>query len=168
MSPVRSAPFVPLVALALGLAGASGCAAARAGLQVQDAIAAREQAREAGAEQDALYEYTMANRYLEKAWEEMGTGQYKMSVSLSKKSAAWSDQAVVQVERGARAVEVDLATLRDGDVVPHPEQPAPAPAAGTPPATPTPTGPIVPDDAPMPPAEPAAPAPAAPAAPEVP
>ena len=75
MSHGRQVPL-SLLAVVLTMAGGTGCAAARAGLQVQDAMAAKQAAAEAGAEDAAPYEFTMASRYLEKAWEEIGTGQY--------------------------------------------------------------------------------------------
>ena len=98
------ATIAPIV-LSLGL---GGCAAGRAGLQIQDAIEARDAALSEGADEAAPYEYTMARRYLEKAWEEMGYSEYKMSVLLARKSAEWSDQAIVQMQRGTRVIDVDL------------------------------------------------------------
>jgi len=182
MSLDRSHRFLISISLVLGLASVAGCAAGRAGIQVQDAIAARDSAIAEGADQDALYEFTMASRYLDKAWEEMGTGQYRMSVELSKKSAEWSDQAVVQMQRGARELDLDLTDMRDA--VPPPAvppdtpavSPSPAPSVPAPPA-PIPSGPIEPDpdptglepvdSSPTPAAPPAVvePVPAAPAAP---
>ena len=145
----------------------AGCAAGRAGIQLQDATVARDAARDAGAATEAVYEYTMAERYLEKAWEEAGTGQYRMCVDLAKKSAEWSDQAVVQIARGERTLDVDLQGIEDSDAGQVPPQtppsaPAPAPdpapaaePAPDPAAAPEPAAPPAPEEAPAPAAEPA-------------
>ena len=112
--------FAPI---ALVLLTTSGCAAARAGLQLQDAAAAQRVAIEKTADENAPYESTMAANYLTKAWEQMGRGEYKMVVTLAKKSAAWSDHAVVEMERGKRGIEVDLHSIDEVEapaVIPDP------------------------------------------------
>lgn len=148
--------LIPLLFLA-GLA--SGCTAVRAGAQVQEAISARDAALARDADVNAPFEYTMASRYLDKAWEEIGTGQYKMSVTLAQKSAEWSDCSIVQVETGRRSIDVDLNQVEDA----APEGSATAPADGTPDA------PLaVPSKEPPAPSEPPAPPAPAPAAPSPP
>lgn len=144
-----------------GSVWSTGCAAVRAGIQVQDAQAARDSAIQDGADTLAVYEFTMAERYLEKAWEEMGTGAYKTSVELSRKSAEWSDQAVVQMRRGDRGVAVDLDGLQDSSEAapepalddPEPTQADPAPAEANPEAPQGPEGETEPNEDEPPPVE---------------
>lgn len=155
---------------------APGCGAVRAGVQLQDAMTARDQALVRDADTNAPYEWTMASLYLDKAWEEMGTGQYRMCVRLAKKSAEWSDHAIVQVEKGKRTLELDVEVVPERGVVPDPTReappPPPEPREDAPldsaddlqlgPPRPKPTTPDVPEPAPTE-AVPDAPAPSAPA-----
>ena len=150
----------------------SGCGAVRAGVQLQDAMTARDAALVRDADQNAPYEWTMASLYLDKAWEEMGTGQYRMCVTLAKKSAEWSDHAIVQVEKGRRTLEVDIESVPEPGVVPDPTREE---SPGVPPPPPEPAEDASLDSkddlqigapAPQAPGEPAAPAPGpAPSAP---
>jgi hypothetical protein len=105
---LRGVVLGTVAALLLG-----GCAATRATLSIIEAQDQLELAREQGAQEVAIYEMTMAQRYLQKAWEEVGTSDYGVSVALSKKSAEWSDQAIIRVQEGAREVELDLAGVKD-------------------------------------------------------
>ena len=57
-------------------------------------------AEQRNADDEAIYEYTMAMRYLEKAREENGYADYKDSTELSKTSSEWADKAVEVVEMG--------------------------------------------------------------------
>ena len=167
MSLDRTRPIVAILSLVIAATSISGCAAGRAGIQIQDAIAARDAALEAGAESSAIYEYTMAHRYRDKAGEEMGTGQDGLSVDLSKKSAEWSDQAIIQIERGARELDLDLRDI-DDTVVPPPAVPPDGPIEPDPepfeePAVPEP--PVEEPASPEPEAPPVSPAPSAPVEP---
>ena len=88
-----------LVVPALALVLATGCAAAKATYQMVDAEKRLKRAEEAHAPEYALYEYTMAARFVEKAREQAGYSEFKSSVLLSKASAQWSDRAVIVVQR---------------------------------------------------------------------
>lgn len=106
----------------------AACTAVRAGVQLQDAMSARDAAEAKDASTNAPYEWTMASLYLDKAWEEMGSGAYRTCVQLARKSAEWSDHAVVQVERGKRTLEIDAEPLEQTSVAPRPDpRPPPEP-----------------------------------------
>ena len=118
-----SARLLPLLLLPI-----AACTAVRAGVQLQDAMSARDAADAKDASVNAPYEFTMAGLYLDKAWEEMGSGSYRTCVQLARKSAEWSDHAVVQVERGRRTLEVEADTLADrATVAPQPDVRPPEP-----------------------------------------
>ena len=138
----------------------SGCLALKSTYHVQMAERTLSQAREYGAQDRALYEYTMALRYLEKAKEEWGYSEYKMSEQMARTSALWSDRAIISIEQRGR---IDI---RDEDFqpLPAPESapgaaPAPAPASGVdewgdpivPPAVPPPAAEPEPIPPPPPP-----------------
>ena len=65
-----------------------------------------DQAREAGADEYAIYEYTMAERYLEKAYEETGHADYKIAVELGRQSEEWALKALRRVETSGRDAEL--------------------------------------------------------------
>ena len=68
------------------------------------------EAREAGAEQRAPYEYTRADRYLEKAHEEYLGGDMRIADALCREASRWADQAIIAVEQRGR-LELDLQAL---------------------------------------------------------
>lgn len=118
------------VLLASLLAPLVGCTAAKATYQLVTAEQALQRATDHGAPELAVYEYTMANRYLEKAREEAGYADYRVSVELSNKSAEWSDKAIISIEqRGSNApLEIDdLDTIKDDPLVPPPDDILPPP-----------------------------------------
>src|SRR5678815_4764559 len=88
---------VPSCLLALGLV-LPGCTAARAEVSIVTADQALGRAREQDADTLAVYEYTMASRYLEKAKEEAGYSDFKAAQQLAAKSANWADQAIIAIE----------------------------------------------------------------------
>ena len=95
-------PRLLLLSMVLGL---NGCAAFST-YQLLSAANVVEQAREAGAEEYAVYEYTMAERYLEKAYEETGHADYKIAVELARTSEEWAQQAIRTVETSGRDAEL--------------------------------------------------------------
>jgi hypothetical protein len=118
ISPVRAAG-VALASLLLG-AVASGCTAARASYFVLDAERKLQTAVEAGAEERAVYEFTLAREYLWKAREEVNSSDFGAAEQLCKKSVTWSAQALeLSEDRGADVKNAD-------EFVPEtrPEEPA--------------------------------------------
>ena len=87
----------------------SGCAATQAALQLSKANKAVDRAKAKGAPEYAIYEYTMAENYLEKAREEAGYSDFKDSVMLSQGAAEWADKAIIVIEEEGRGL--DLETL---------------------------------------------------------
>jgi hypothetical protein len=83
---------VGLVALLSG----SGCVAASAAVQSTKAARAVEHARRSHAGDQAPYEFTLAEAYLEKAREESSEAQYQDANRLSRKS---QENAAKAVER---------------------------------------------------------------------
>jgi len=109
---------VPLVA---------GCTAAKASIQLVNAEQALTRAETQGAPDGAAYEYIMARRYLEKAREEAGYNEYRIADALARQSAAWSDRAVIFIEkRGKTSFDLDdLSQLPEEPAVPPPDVPPP-------------------------------------------
>ena len=119
-----------LAVLALSLALATGCTAVKSTFHVMQADAALAGARDYNAQELAVYEYTMAQRYLEKAREEMGGSDYKMSERLARRSMEWSDRAIIVIEGGNRGLESMGDDLRDFG--PRPQSDDADPATGDP------------------------------------
>lgn len=72
---------------------ATGCTAARASYFVIDAERKFQTAVEAGGEERAVYETTLAREYLWKAKEEVNSSDFGAAEQLCKKSIAWSAEA---------------------------------------------------------------------------
>lgn len=111
----RNLAIIALAALS------TGCTAAKATLHVVTAEQALARAREQDADELALYEYTLARRYLEKAREEQGYADYKTAALLAKMAADWADKSIIAIERGGRKMGVGDAgsDLSDQMVVPQ-------------------------------------------------
>lgn len=90
-----------LAGAAVLLAGAlaAGCTAARA---VRNAHASFEQAKAAGAEQKAPYDYYAAEAYLKLAEHEAEEGDLKQARAFSRESRMHSAQAIGKTEGGAK------------------------------------------------------------------
>lgn len=123
---------VPLLLFAL-----TGCTAVKSSVHLVQAEQDVTRAEQRNADDEAVYEYTMALRYLEKAREENGYADYKDSSELSKSASEWADKAVKVVEMGgpeyrpkppAAEEESEDADMPDGSD--EPLAPAPAPEAG--------------------------------------
>lgn len=111
---------------------ASGCAA-RSTVSLVQAEQAVYVAREAGAPDRAVYEWTLAEQYMVKAREEWGHADYEVADELAVKAQSWAEaaersasemQRIEQVEGGADDVPADKS-----DPVPsaQPEQDDPDP-----------------------------------------
>ncbi len=84
-----------------------GCAATQAALQISKANKAVDRAKAKGAPDYAVYEYTMAENYLEKAREEAGYSDFKDSVTLAQGAAEWADKAIIVIEEEGRGLDLD-------------------------------------------------------------
>lgn len=109
----------------------AGCTAAKANIRIANADTALADARRDGADQHALYEFTMATRYIEKAKEEVGFSDYKMADLMARRSEEWADKAVIASEQRRRV---------DGGAALSDTTPAPVPATAPVPAPVIPQG----------------------------
>lgn len=110
MNPFRTSGF--LVHGVVVAALATACTAARTGIELQSATEAKAIALDKRAPELAPYEWSMASHYLVKAWEEAGHGEHRTSVQLAKKSQEWTDQALVEIGRGPRRLDIDEESLQ--------------------------------------------------------
>lgn len=130
--------LVPTVALLWG------CTAVKSAIHLTEAESSLRRAEEFEAQELARYEYVMALRYLEKAREESGHTDYRMSEKLARKSEEWSDKAIIFIERGGRAID-------PGELGAMPETAVPGSVTDPPPPAQT----VAPEPAPL--SEPAPP-----------
>lgn len=126
------------LALLLAAVLAAGCTATKASVNLVIADQAVDRAQEANAPELAVYEYTLAIRYLEKAREEAGYADYKASETLAKKAAEFADQSIIVIQKGGRDLKVDEAgdDLTDEPVRLPPDPPPAAREPAAPPAAP--------------------------------
>ena len=89
---VRTLSLATLL-LAVSVSSA-GCGNSLYVLRVNAASAKLEEARTAGAEQKAPYEYTMAKEHLDKAMSEAAEADYGDAYSLADDAADYADQAI--------------------------------------------------------------------------
>ena len=85
----------------------SGCAATLSTVHLGKANKAVLRAKERGAEEYAVYEYTMAENYLQKAREESNYSDYRDSIELSRGAAEWADKAIIVIEKEGRDLNPD-------------------------------------------------------------
>jgi hypothetical protein len=111
--------------LVLGCVLLASCTATKASVQVVSAEESLRRAREYQAESKAVYEYTMAVEYLEKARSELGYSEYRLADVLARQSAEWSDRAIIYIEKRGK-VEITGEGLSD-TLPPPPPPPPPAP-----------------------------------------
>jgi hypothetical protein len=97
----------------LTLLAASGCTAGRATYYLIDADRAYKDAVEAGAEEDAVYEFTLAWLYRDKAWEEWGYSDYQHSEELALKAVEFARAAEQVARYGAEERELIEDTLEE-------------------------------------------------------
>ncbi len=116
-SPSNAALSSALLILALltsAAAGLTGCGNSLYALRVNAAASKLEQARNAGAEQRAPYEYTLAKEHLDKAMSEAAEADYGDAYTLANAAYDYADQAVQRCAQmaGGPAVANGKETLR--------------------------------------------------------
>ena len=109
-----------LVFVALILPFVGGCAA-RSTLQIVQAEQALYLAREAEAPDRAVFEWTLAEQYMQKAREEWSHSDYGAADELARKSIHWAGQAEQAASDSAHHQIID----RSSDIVPEERAPAP-------------------------------------------
>ena len=99
MEPVfRIATFVTLAV------GASGCGAARGTYFLVDAEQRLQDAREQGAP-EAVYQWTMAEEHMKKAYEEWGYSDYEAAERMAGLAVSWAQKADEAVTTKAPTLE---------------------------------------------------------------
>jgi hypothetical protein len=119
-----------LIRLLMPLLLSSGCAATVAALEINKASQVVDRAKTAGAMEHAIYEFQMAENYLNKAREEAGYSEFKDSVTLSRGAADWADKAIIVIQAEGRGIDLDslpgetlIRTERDDlDALPEAEE----------------------------------------------
>ena len=106
----------------VGLIGAlaTGCAAARGNYYLFDATDVLMKANAAGAS-EAIYEWTMATEFLQKAREEAGYSDYEYAETLARESIDWARRAQEAVEVGITGREKGIEQLVEDAVEDVPE-----------------------------------------------
>jgi len=103
-SSLKAALTRSLLAFALISASAAcvtGCGNSLYALRVNQASGKLEEARNAGAEQRAPYEFTLAKEHLEKAMSEAAEADYGDAYSLADSAYDYAEQAVQKCSRNA-------------------------------------------------------------------
>lgn len=90
--------------LGLGLTLA-GCAAGRGTYFVAEGQRFVNTASEAGAPDQAIFAWTMADEYRRKAWEEYNSSDYEQAERLSKLAQEWAQKAE-RLARGGGAIQI--------------------------------------------------------------
>ena len=97
--------FIPLAALL----GMTGCiAATRTTVKLAQAEQNLAAARDAGAQERAIYAWTLADEYMKKARDEWARSDFEASESMVKKAKYWADEAA-SIARAAPAPVQDEA-----------------------------------------------------------
>jgi hypothetical protein len=86
----------------------SGCTAGIATVRLVAADKAVREAKEAGADVQATYQYTLAERYLDKAVEESTRSQYRATVDLARRAEAAAAEAIESM-KGTRRIDLESA-----------------------------------------------------------
>lgn len=95
--------FIPLAALF----GMTGCiAATRTTVKLAQAEQNMAAARDAGAQERAIYAWTLADEYMKKARDEWARSDFEASESMVKKAKYWADEAA-SIARAAPAPAQD-------------------------------------------------------------
>ncbi len=100
--------LIAVVALA---ASSAGCTAVNAQLHIEKAETAMSSARERGANLGALYEWTLAERFMAKAQEEVRQNHFGAAERLADSAATYADQSIIALESAGRDLEIDESTL---------------------------------------------------------
>lgn len=93
--------------LFLFIAPLVGCTAVKSTYHLVEAQQAVSRAENRRANELAVYEYTMAVRFLEKAQEEAGYSDYKVSVDLARRSAEWADRSIIAIDSEGRDLDLE-------------------------------------------------------------
>lgn len=99
-------PLIFLAALSL-----SACTAVNAQLHIERADSALQRAAERGADTGALYEWTLANRFLDKAREEVRQNHFGTAGELADAAHSYADQSIIALETQGRDLEIDETSL---------------------------------------------------------
>jgi hypothetical protein len=94
--------------------GLSGCGNILYTYSANGASSKLEEARQAGAEKTALYEYTLAQEHLKKAMSEASEADYGDAYELAQLADGFADQAIDKAKRRMRARGDDKPAV-DGD-----------------------------------------------------
>ncbi|MBN2800369.1 MAG: hypothetical protein JXX28_14615 [Deltaproteobacteria bacterium] len=109
----------------------SGCTATKAAYHIVDAADAVSRAEERRAPELAVYEYTLATRYLDKAREEAGYSDYLASVRLSQLSEEWADRSIIAIDQEGRDVQLEGVDAAPQRTAPPAQLPAADGATGS-------------------------------------
>jgi hypothetical protein len=104
---------IALSGICLGLS-LSGCGNILYTYSANGASTKLEEARQAGAEKTALYEYTLAQEHLKKAMSEASEADYGDAYELAQLAEGFADQAIEKAKRRMRARGNDKPAT-DGD-----------------------------------------------------
>jgi len=88
-----------VVLLCVSIASLTGCGNSLYALRANAASVKLEEAREAGAQQRAPYEYTLAEEHLNKAMSEAAEADYGDAFNLANAAYDYADQAVQRCEQ---------------------------------------------------------------------
>lgn len=114
---------MPRTLLLLLVMPLAGCTATLATIRLLEADRALVAAEDVGAPTAATYEYTMAARHREEAWDASNHAQYRVAVDLSRTSVTWSEQAKIVATGGKRDVRQVGDDLSDqADEIERPER----------------------------------------------
>lgn len=115
-----------LAFLLLAAAASGGCTAGIAVGHITLAQKAIRDAEAKGASELAAYEYRLAVRHLEEAWEEHGDSEYKTCMAYADQAKVYAEQATLRTEGGGRALQdlkQDVENLEDLTEAPSEERP---------------------------------------------
>lgn len=100
-----------LIAIIVLAATSAGCTAVNAQLHIEKAESALSSARERGANTGALYEWTLAERFMAKAQEEVRQNHFGAAERLADSAASYADQSIIALESQGRDLEIDESSL---------------------------------------------------------
>jgi hypothetical protein len=98
----------------------TSCTAAKVNITLIRAQEDLHNAKEYGAETRAPYEFTRAERYLQKAAEEYRGADYKIADALCQAASEWADRAIIVIQqRGRVEIGVDDLAAESPDASPQ-------------------------------------------------
>ncbi len=108
-APRQRARFAWMICLPL-VCLLTSCTAAKVNIALIRAQEDLHNAKEYGAETRAPFEFTLAERYLQKAAEEYRGADYKIADALCQAASEWADRAIIVIEKRGR-VEIGIEDL---------------------------------------------------------